>query len=58
MEKEESKNCFIEGQTAELDWFDFETRMRKLIHELLEPHINRGMEDRDFTMHLKKTIEI
>ncbi len=32
--------------------------MRKLIHELLEPHIHRGMEDRDFTTHLKKSVEV
>lgn len=32
--------------------------MRKLIHELLEPHIHRGMEDRDFTQQLKKSLEV
>ena len=32
--------------------------MRKLIHELLEPHIHRGMEDRDFATQLKKSLEV
>ena len=31
----------------EVDWFDFETRMRKLIQEMLEPTIKKVNQDRD-----------
>ena len=30
----------------EVDWFDFELRMRNLIHQLLQPHIKASIEDR------------
>jgi hypothetical protein len=36
--------------TKELDWFDFETRMRDVIHELVEPIIKRASEDREIAL--------
>jgi len=36
----------------QLDWFDFETRMRKLMHEMLEPSIRKMNEDRDVMQEL------
>lgn len=43
--------------TAEIDWFDFETRMRIIIRDILEPTIKRQEDDRDEINNLKKMIE-
>jgi hypothetical protein len=40
--------------SVELDWFDFETRMRDVIHELVEPVIKRATEDREITVNLQR----
>ena len=37
------------GSSAELDWFQFETEMRKVVRDLLEPTIQRSHEDRERT---------
>jgi hypothetical protein len=44
--------------TKELDWFDFETRMRDVIHELIEPVIKRASEDREVTLTLQRRSEL
>jgi hypothetical protein len=44
--------------TAELDWFDFETRMRDVIHELIEPVIKRASEDREVSLGLQRKTEL
>jgi len=41
------------GQNYEIDWFDFETRMRKLIHEMIEPTVRKVNEDRDKLFKLR-----
>ena len=35
------------GKASELDWFDFENRMRDIMQELIEPIIRRASEDRE-----------
>ena len=42
--------------TKTLDWFDFETRMRKIIHEIMEPTVKRSHEDREMVMQLKSVV--
>lgn len=39
-----------------LDWFDFETRMRKIIHEIMTPTIKRSHEDREMVNQLKSVV--
>lgn len=43
--------------SAELDWFAFETRVRKLIHELLEPTVKRTIESKENYEEGKRTTE-
>ena len=40
--------------TQEINWFDFETRMRKLIHEMVEPTVRKVNEDRDNIYKISK----
>ncbi|CDW77434.1 UNKNOWN [Stylonychia lemnae] len=40
----------------ELNWFDFETRMRKLVYELLQPTVQRSHEDREILYNSKKSL--
>lgn len=40
----------------ELTWFDFETRMRKLVYELLQPTVQRSHEDREILYTCRKSI--
>ena len=42
---------------GDLDWFDFETRMRKLISELLEPTVLRTQDDKSQILLLRKMNE-
>ncbi len=42
---------------GDLDWFDFETRMRKLISELLEPTVLRTQDDKNQIVLLRKMNE-
>eukprot|EP00347_Sterkiella_histriomuscorum_P022302 403330961 len=53
LEKMESIGSVVAGQSYEIDWFDFETRMRKLIHEMIEPTVRKVNEDRDKIYKLK-----
>jgi hypothetical protein len=39
---------------SELDWFDFETRMRDVIHELVEPIVKKAAEDREKMLSLQR----
>lgn len=39
-----------------LDWFDFETRMRKMIHELLQPTVKRSHEEREAVTKLRSIV--
>jgi hypothetical protein len=41
---------------TELDWFDFETRMRDVIHELIEPIMKRATEDREQALTLTRNL--
>lgn len=34
-------------RNADLIWFDYETKMRKLVSELLEPSTKRSIQDRE-----------
>ena len=36
-----------EKQTGYLNWFDLETRTKKLVYELLQPSLTRQAEERD-----------
>ena len=47
----------IAGMTAELDWFQFETEMRKVVRDLLEPTIQRSHEDRERTNNFRILID-
>jgi len=40
----------------ELNWFDLETRLRKVVFELLQPSVQRSHEDRDSINSTKKQI--
>ena len=45
----------MEKKTAtELDWFDFETRMRDVIHELIEPVMRKATEDREQMLTVRR----
>jgi len=46
----------IEKQT-DLIWFDYETRLRKLIEEILEPTVKRSKEERELFDILSKKNE-
>ena len=41
----------------ELNWYDFETRTRKLVFELLQPTVLRSAEDREQLFQTRKSIE-
>lgn len=41
----------------ELNWYDFETRTRKLVFELLQPSVNRGAEDRELIFKQGRQLE-
>ena len=45
--------CLSIESTAELDWFQFETEMRKVIRDLIDPTIQRSHEDRERTNNYK-----
>ena len=48
----------MEKKTAtELDWFDFETRMRDVIHELIEPVMRKATEDREQMLTIRRNQE-
>ena len=38
----------------ELNWFDLETRMRKLVYDLLQPTVTRSHEDRELLYAVRK----
>mmetsp|Transcript_7828 Transcript_7828/g.7298 ORF Transcript_7828/g.7298 Transcript_7828/m.7298 type:complete len:88 (+) Transcript_7828:50-313(+) len=44
--------------TKNIDWFDFETRMRKLVFEMLEPVVRKVNEDRDKMFKIKNDSDI
>ena len=54
MDEEESSQ--VQAQRRDLDWFEFETKMRKLVHELLEPTLRRAQEDRESVEVMKRTL--
>lgn len=37
------------GQTHELQWFEFEIRMRKVIQEFMEPTIEKMTKDKEMS---------
>ena len=41
----------------QLDWFDFETRMRKLILDLLTPYSDKASDDRGEITKLRKLLD-
>ena len=45
-----------DGKEENLDWFTFETRMRRIIHELLEPTMSKASEDRNRVAQAEKMI--
>lgn len=38
----------------EIDWFNFETKMRGVVSELIEPLISREIEDRENIVQMKR----
>ena len=44
-------NCVID-RSEEIQWMDFETRMRKVIKELLSPVLDRAQEDRELLLKI------
>eukprot|EP00347_Sterkiella_histriomuscorum_P004957 403358437 len=42
---------------SEIDWFDFEMRMRKLVHQLMEPTFKQSTEDRAIVNKLQRFLE-
>ena len=42
---------------SEVDWFDFESRMRRLMHQLMDPLIILQNDDRARTHRLKNTVD-
>ena len=44
------------ASSNELNWFDMETRMRKVLMDLLQPTLNRSHEDRDEFVQVKKQL--
>ncbi|CDW83267.1 UNKNOWN [Stylonychia lemnae] len=42
---------------SEIDWFDFEMRMRKLVHQLMEPTFKQSTEDRALVSKLQRFLE-
>lgn len=46
----------LKNRSTELDWFDFETRMRDVIDELIEPVIKRASEDREQALNCQRQI--
>ncbi len=45
-------NFYAVENYSEIDWFDFEMRMRKLVHELMEPSFKQNTEDRSMVKKL------
>lgn len=41
----------------ELNWYDFETRTRRLVFELLQPTVTRSTEDREIIYSMRRKIE-
>lgn len=41
----------------ELNWYDFETRTRRLVFELLQPTVTRSTEDREMIYSMRRNIE-
>lgn len=41
----------------ELNWYDFETRTRRLVFELLQPTVTRSTEDREMIYSMRRKIE-
>lgn len=44
--------------SADFKWYEFETRMRKMIFELIEPTIQRVSKDRERSIKLKKKVKV
>lgn len=44
--------------SADFKWYEFETRMRKMIFELIEPTIQRISKDRERSIKVKKKVKI
>lgn len=45
----------IEQLQNDLDFLNFETKMRTLMRELIEPILNKGQKDRELIMMLQRT---
>lgn len=61
--KDESKRIGIYnygiGLSGELDWFTFETKMRALVREIVNPVLNKNEEERErYTELEKKTSDL
>jgi len=42
----------------ELNWYDFETRTRKLVFDLLQPSVTRAAEDRELLFKYGRQIDL
>jgi hypothetical protein len=48
---------YIKKANEQMDWFKFESRIRKVIKELIEPTVNRSRETDQDTKKLKVHVE-
>jgi hypothetical protein len=55
--KEQSRPVPKASYDFELNWYDFETRTRKLVFELLQPSIFRAAEDREVLFKQNRALE-
>ncbi len=53
----ENSNDSRKAYDFELNWYDFETRTRKLVFDLLQPTVTRSAEDREVLYAHKRLIE-
>lgn len=47
-----------EQKNVELDWFSFETRVRKLIQDLVDPVSKRALEAKESSETLRKSNDV
>ena len=57
LKKQPTVNEFLVEKQSDLIWFEYETRLRKLVEELLEPTIRRSREERELFESLNKKSE-
>ena len=54
---ESKKEWTLLDKAGELDWFEFETRMRRLVVDLIQPTVFKLNKDREDVSILKSVVE-